>query len=78
MNYVSERPFRDTEGAAEYLKQQGVKRSAKTLVKLRCVGGGPEYFNFGRSVLYTEAKLDEYVRGMLRPMLATTVPAQAA
>lgn len=44
------------EAAAEYL---GVE--TQTLAKWRCVGGGPEYFKFGRAVKYQQADLDAWL-----------------
>lgn len=47
--------------AAEYL---GLSKS--TLDKLRCFGGGPRFYKFGRAVVYSTADLDawreQYVR----------------
>ena len=44
-----------------------VRRAPKTLAKLRCIGGGPEYQKAGRDVIYTRAALDSWATALLRP-----------
>jgi predicted DNA-binding transcriptional regulator AlpA len=64
------------EQAAAYLSL-----STSTMAKMRCLGGGPEYLKFGRSVRYDLAALDEWSSarrarntsdaGLLPPRLTT-------
>jgi len=44
--------------AGEYLKTKFGFGSEKTLAKLACVGGGPEFCKAGTAVLYTQEALD--------------------
>ena len=62
-----DRPFRTRKGAADYLKKRwGFDYSPKTLAKLACIGGGPDFDKFGRIPLYTEPNLDRWVLARLR------------
>ena len=48
--------------ASAYLREVfGVKAAAATLEKLRCLGGGPAFQKFGRSVFYEREALDVWV-----------------
>jgi hypothetical protein len=60
--------------AANYLREKwGIPRSAKTLAKLACIGGGPVYRLFGRIPLYTTADLDAYADAKLgKPVHSTS------
>ena len=60
--------------AAEYLREQrGIPFSEKTLAKLACVGGGPQYRLFGRIPLYTVADLDAYAESKIgKPVRSTS------
>lgn len=60
----------DTVKAAEFL---GL--SPKTLNKLRCVGGGPEYHKLGRCVRYTREDLERWAQQGRR--LSTSDPGRA-
>lgn len=60
------------QGASDYLKTKGIARSPKTLAKLRCVGGGPKFRKLGRSVLYEDKSLDEWVKGLLSDEMTST------
>ena len=71
-------PFLTTKDASDYLGGFGVHLAPDTLIKLRCVGGGPAFFKLGRNVGYTRSKLRDFVRAKAKPMIATTVPAQVA
>jgi hypothetical protein len=53
--------------ATALLYKLGVRRSVKTLAKLRCIGGGPIFQTVGRSPIYTERRLLEYARSLLSP-----------
>lgn len=50
-----------TDAAAKYL---GV--SSSTLEKLRLTGGGPTYAKLGRTVVYDQSSLEEWVGANLR------------
>jgi hypothetical protein len=58
-------PLLDTDRAAEKLAQKGVRRSPKTLRKLRCVGGGPIYRLLNGKPYYTESALDDWIESRL-------------
>ncbi len=58
-------PFLRRRAAAEYLHGHGVPVAAPTLAKLACVGGGPRFCKFGRTVLYEAADLDAWIRERL-------------
>ncbi|ODC01226.1 hypothetical protein A3197_01705 [Candidatus Thiodiazotropha endoloripes] len=51
--------------AAEYLNNQGIPYSPKTLQKLASLGGGPRYVLFGNKALYTKEDLDGWVADKL-------------
>ena len=46
--------------AGEYLKAKYGFGSEKSLAKLACVGGGPEFRKMGSATLYEPTKLDEW------------------
>lgn len=46
--------------AGSYLKTKFGFGSERTLAKLACLGGGPEFRKAGSVVLYEPAKLDEW------------------
>ncbi|HEY8213384.1 MAG TPA: hypothetical protein VIG36_04540 [Methylocystis sp.] len=55
------KPRLRSDEASEYLRvAHGVTVARKTLDKLRCVGGGPEFEKFGVSALYRPASLDAW------------------
>jgi len=68
------RPFRDQNGASDYLRTKwGLKVSPKTLGKYRCVGGGPKYRKFHRAAIYDDPDLDEWAeQGLSAPMRTTS------
>jgi hypothetical protein len=57
--------FRTDKEASKYLAERGIKRSAKTLSKYRCVGGGPSFRYFGRTPLYDDSGLDRWIEEQL-------------
>jgi hypothetical protein len=62
-----------TEAASKFLFDNfGLRRSPKTLSKLRCVGGGPVFQAYGRTPVYTPARLTEYALSLLSPERAST------
>jgi hypothetical protein len=69
-----------TPEASQYLAKKGVKRSPKTLAKLRTVGGGPPFKKFGEEVFYWATGLDGWVEGKLSLPLNSTseLPDRAA
>jgi hypothetical protein len=60
--------------AAEYIqKKTGGPMSDKTLAKLACVGGGPEFRKWGRVPLYEIAALDAWCDAKLsKPVRSTS------
>jgi len=46
--------------AGEYLRAKYGFGSEKTLAKLACVGGGPEFRKAANAAIYEPAKLDEW------------------
>ena len=66
-------PLLDTLASASYLKKTfGVPCEAKTLAKLRCVGGGPVFRRFGRLIRYERDALDAWAVCRLSPPLRNT------
>lgn len=58
--------------AAKFLQDKYGVGSEKTLAKLACVGGGPDFHKVGRVVLYTTGALDHWVRSRLSPPRRST------
>ena len=53
--------------AAQYVREKwGVRCAPKTLAKLACIGGGPEFRRAGRSPLYEPEQLDAWVLSRCR------------
>ena len=69
-------PFMTTKEAARFLSERrGIPVAARTLCKLRVVGGGPEFRKFGRLVVYaSDALLNWAERRMSCPMRSTSYP----
>ncbi len=64
--------------ASEYLKARYGHGAAKTLSKLRCVGGGPAFHKCGRVVVYTREALDKWALAKLsKPLRSTSEPVAA-
>ena len=61
-------PLLDTTAAAQLLTGLGIRRSPKTLRKLRTVGGGPPYRHLNGRALYTERDLVEWITSRLTPL----------
>jgi len=55
----------DTVSAAKALTDLGVPRSAKTLRKLRCVGGGPLFRRLGAKPVYRMTDLEAWIEARL-------------
>jgi hypothetical protein len=62
----------DTAAAAQWLTAHGVRRSEKTLRKLRCIGGGPLFRRFNGKPYYVEADLIEWIKSRLSAPVAST------
>jgi hypothetical protein len=67
----------DTEAAAAALASLGVRRSPKTLRKLRCVGGGPPFRRLGLKPVYTRADLIAWIEGQLSAPVGSNSEADA-
>lgn len=64
--------------AGVYLTERYGFGSEKTLNKLRCIGGGPEFCKAGRAVLYEPAKLDEWALAKIGAPQSSTSDVRAA
>ena len=64
--------FLRTPAAAKHLKDRYGHGSERTLTKLRCVGGGPEFHRSGRTVIYTPEALDKWATAKISPPLRST------
>jgi hypothetical protein len=62
----------DSDAASAWLTARGVKRSTKTLRKLRCVGGGPAFRHLNGRPYYTEADLQQWLDERLGPPVRST------
>jgi hypothetical protein len=59
--------------ASDYLRERhGIRRTAATLAKLRCVGGGPSFYKVGRDVIYNVSDLDAWAGKVKSGPLAST------
>jgi hypothetical protein len=67
-----------TAAAAEWLTAQGVRRTEKTLRKLRCVGGGPRFRRLNGKPYYTQSDLIEWVESRLTAPVGSTSEESAA
>jgi hypothetical protein len=57
--------FYGRKDAADYLSNQGLKTSPRTLEKLAVKGGGPDYRIYGVRAVYTAEDLDRYADNRL-------------
>ena len=66
--------------ASAYLHDRWhIRRSASTLAKYRCVGGGPEFRKANRDAIYEPAGLDAYAAKILSgPMRSTSESPEVA
>jgi hypothetical protein len=64
--------YLDQDQASAFLAEKGFKVAAKTLSKLRVVGGGPRYRKFGRKPIYAPADLKEWAEEKLSAPLRST------
>jgi hypothetical protein len=58
--------------AGEYLKAKYGFGSEKTLAKLACLGGGPEFRKAGPTALYEPAALDVWALSKIGPAQKST------
>lgn len=64
--------------ASRRLAQLGVSHSKSTLNRYRCIGGGPEFVEFRRTVRYPDDRLIAYAHRITSGLMAANhVPAQA-
>jgi hypothetical protein len=70
--------FFDTAAASAWLGERGIRRSPKTLRKLRVIGGGPRFRRLNGQVFYTEAALEEWLRERVSPEYGSTSEAAAS
>jgi hypothetical protein len=68
----------ETEAASQWLNERGIRRSPKTLRKLRCVGGGPRFRYLNRKPYYTEPDLVDWVENGLTERFSSTSEAGVA
>jgi hypothetical protein len=68
----------DSVTAAEWLTAQGVHRTAATLRKLRCLGGGPRYRTLNGKPYYIEPDLAAWIEAGLTAPAGSTSEADAA
>ncbi|MGJ0533095.1 MAG: hypothetical protein ACR65W_07510 [Methylocystis sp.] len=66
------RKFLRRADAGDYIKEKYGFCSGKTLAKLACEGGGPNYFRAGNVALYTREELDKWVLAKIGSQRAST------
>jgi hypothetical protein len=72
-------PLLDSAAAAEWLTAHGIRRTEKTLRKLRVVGGGPKFCRFnGGKPYYTESDLVAWIEARLSAPRRSTSEADAS
>jgi hypothetical protein len=59
--------------AAEFIELHGLPCSPRTLTKLACVGGGPNYRRYGRNAIYTEVDLEAWMEEKLNAEHAKSI-----
>ena len=70
---LSGRPFMDGNELSRHFKNvHGITVSPKTLAKLRCIGGGPEFMKFGSRVYYDPNKGEAWAFSKLSPAKRST------
>ncbi len=70
--------FLRRKAAGEYLKSKYGFGSEKTLAKLACLGGGPEFRKAANAAIYEPAKLDAWALAKIGPSQRSTSDARAA
>jgi hypothetical protein len=58
--------------AAQYITENYFPCSPKTLAKLACIGGGPEFRRAGRIPIHEPHKLDAWARSRIGPPVRST------
>jgi len=75
----NDEPFLTPEEASRFLDELGLPTAVTTLAKMRCVGGGPVFQNFGRWPRYKPSRLREYAASKLsRERRSTSDPRNAS
>jgi hypothetical protein len=69
---VQARKYLGRKDAAQYIKDNYFPCSPKTLAKLACIGGGPEFRKAGRRPIYEPPKLDVWARSRIGPPIRST------
>ncbi|WP_374545030.1 hypothetical protein [Rhodoblastus sp.] len=69
---MSATQFLRRKDAGHYLKSRFGFGSEKTLAKLACVGGGPEFRKAGSAVLYEPEKLNDWALTKIGPSRRST------
>jgi hypothetical protein len=78
MDLSAERQLR-RKAAAQFLTDQGYPTASSYLDKLACVGGGPEFFYWGRYPMYLPSKLLEWAKSRCTgPRRSTSDPGAPA
>jgi len=78
MNSDTELALR-TRAAAAHLTNLGYPTAPSYLDKLRCIGGGPEFYYWGRYPMYLPSKLLEWARSRCTgPRRSTSDPGAPA
>jgi hypothetical protein len=63
----------DPPSASNFLTKRGFATATRTLAKLRCVGGGPQFRRFGRLIRYERGALESWAQQRLsRPLRNTS------
>jgi len=65
-------PLLETAAAAKWLTAHGVRRTEKTLRKLRCIGNGPKFRRLNGKPYYSEPDLEAWIEERLSPLLGST------
>ena len=76
---MSNPQFLRRKAAGEYIKSKFGFGSEKTLAKLACVGGGPEFRKVGSAVVYEPQALDDWALARIgAPQKSTSDRSDAA
>jgi hypothetical protein len=58
--------------ATELLAGYGLEVAHRTLAKLRCIGGGPPFYKYGRKVLYRSNEILAWANQRVSPSFNST------
>jgi hypothetical protein len=70
-HHDNDRPM-DARAASTHLDALGYPTAPATLAKLRCVGGGPRFIRFGRSIRYRPSALADWIAQRARDLRNTS------